>query len=302
MNQPKTVKLLGIAAGKGGAQPGAEDGPFALRHAGLIPRIQKLGHEVEDLGDIPGVYETRFASGPADVNYLTSVLQVCRHAHACIFGTRPQSPEAFDLIIGGDHSLAIGALAGLSDASERLGLLWFDAHADFNTPLSSPSGNVHGMSLAVACGRGHRDLRNLANRAPMIDENDVYVIGCRDLDPGERDALLASDVHVLGMPALREQDTVAACLAAAADLASRCDHVHLSFDIDVIRPEDMPATGTPVPHGLGFDESREVLRALGRQAHIASAEVVEYNPALDPDGRAAEQTIQLIEALLSVDA
>lgn len=297
---PKTIKLLGIQAGRGAPRPGAQDGPFVLRERGLIRTLAAAGHAVEDLGDIPGEFETRFASAPpGPVNHLRNVLQVNRHTHACILGTRRKSPEAFLLVVGGDHSLAIGTLAGLSDACKRLGLLWIDAHADFNDPATSPSGNIHGMSLAVACGNGHRDLLLISDYNPMVEEQDVFLLGPREIDPGESENLSGSAIRLLSTADWRKRGITATVLGAADELRTRCDHVHLSFDIDVLDPSVTPATGTPVPGGITFDEARELLAALGRQGIVASAEFVEYNPHLDADGRTGERVMALINCLLS---
>ncbi|MBW7904121.1 MAG: arginase [Phycisphaerae bacterium] len=296
---PRTIKLLGIQAGRGAARPGAEDGPYVLRERGLVQQLIRAGHSVEDLGDIPGEFETRFASAPpGPVNHLRNVLQVNRHTHACVLGTRRKAPGAFLLVVGGDHSLAIGTLAGLSDACRRLGLLWIDAHADFNDPATSPSGNIHGMSLAVACGNGHRDLLLISDYNPMVDEQDVYLLGPRIFDVGERENLAASRVHLLGTDEWRARGIVDAALSAARDLAAGCDHLHVSFDIDVLDPAFVPGTGTPVPGGITADEARVLLAALGRQGLVASAEFVEYNPSLDQDGRTGGLVLELIAALL----
>lgn len=297
--QAKTVKLLGIQAGSGGRVKGAETGPHWLRRHGLVERLRGSGHAVEDLGDIPGVYETRYAVGRGRaVNYLPNILQVNRHTHACVLGTLRREPECFLLVIGGDHSLAIGTLAGLSDACERLGLLWIDAHADFNTPRSSPSGNIHGMCLAVACGHGLPELRSIARRDPMVREEDVYLFGCRDVDPGEQEALARSRVRLHSTETWRAEGIAAAPLAACRELAARCDHIHLSFDVDVLDAALVPGTGTPVAAGLSHEEALEALGALRAAGCIRSAEFVEFNPKLDPSGATGERVIQLILALL----
>jgi arginase len=296
----KAIKLLGIQAGTGGRMPGAQDGPWQLREAGLVERLARLGHSVDDLGDIPGIHATTERMHPdGGVNHLPSVLQVNRHTHACVLGTMRKSPTGFLLVVGGDHSLAIGTLAGLSDACERLGVLWIDAHADFNTPASSPTGNVHGMSLAIACGLGHRDLRSIADRDPMIEEDDVFLLGARDIDDAERDNLRESRVHLLEMADWRCQGLASVAREACHTLAQRCDRLHLSFDIDVLDPLHVPGTGTPVPGGLSAAEAHELLAALGRLNLLHSAEFVEYNPELDTDGRTGELTLSLIEAFLA---
>lgn len=297
---PKTIKLLGIQAGRGAARPGAEDGPYVLRERGLVQQLVRAGYSVEDLGDIPGEFETRFATAPpGPVNHLRSVLQVNRHTHACVLGTRRKAPGAFLLVVGGDHSLAIGTLAGLSDACRRLGLIWIDAHADFNDPATSPSGNIHGMSLAVACGNGHRDLLLISDYNPMVEEQDVYLLGPRIVDEGERQNLAASRVHLLSTDEWRARGIVDAALGAARDLAERCDHLHLSFDVDVLDPPFVPGTGTPVPGGITAEEAGALLGALATQGLIGSAEFVEYNPGLDPDGRTGGLVLELIAALLA---
>lgn len=293
-----TVKLLGVACGRGAAQPGAEEGPYVLRQRRLQRRLIAAGHVVEDLGDIPGVYETRFAVGPETVHHLRNVLQVNRHTHACVLGACKRDPDVFLLIIGGDHSLAIGTLAGLADACDRLGLIWIDAHADFNTPLSSPSGNVHGMSLAVACGYGHRAFSTLGNRYPMLREEDVFLLGCRDVDAGEREVLSESAVHLWEMADWRTAGLVPTVAAAIGVLAERCDHVHLSFDLDVLDPAHVPGTGTPVPGGLSVQEAQAVLTVLQESGRVHSAEFVEYNPRLDREHQTADLALELIETLL----
>ncbi|MBI5864371.1 MAG: arginase [Planctomycetes bacterium] len=297
--QTRPIQLLGVQAGTGGRVPGAQDGPWVLRERGLVERLAAFGHAVEDLGDIPGVYETTGAVGPAGgLNNLRVILQCNRHTHACVLGSMRRRPQAFMLIVGGDHSLAIGTLAGLADSCGRLGLIWIDAHADFNTPATSPSGNIHGMSLAVACGNGHRDLRHIAGRDPMVREDDVFLFGVRDVDPDERENLRGSGVNVSGLSEWRRAGFAAAVSAACEQLEQRCDHIHLSFDIDALDAKFVPATGTPVADGLTPEEAMEVLATIGRRGRIASAEFVEYNPILDADGQTGELTVRLIESLM----
>jgi arginase len=202
------------------------------------------------------------------------------------------------LVVGGDHSLAIGTLAGLSDACDRLGLIWIDAHADFNTPASSPSGNIHGMALAVACGQGHRELRMIADRDPMVAEEDVYLLGTRDIDAEEAEALATSGVVHVPMAAFRAADARAVVRAACGALAARCDHVHLSFDIDVLDPGEVPASGTPVAGGLSLAEAEGVIREIGGGGCVRSAEFVEYNPTLDRGALSGKAVIRLIAALV----
>ncbi len=299
--QPKRVKLLGIQSGLGAGTAGAQRGPTALRARGLVDRLREQGHHVEDLGDIPGVHQTRYAaSTDTFIKNLPNVLQVNRHTHAAVLGTRRRHPDDFLLIVGGDHSIAIGTLAGLADSCERLGLLWIDAHADFNTPETSPSGNIHGMSLAVACGYGVLDLRRIATCRPFLREEDAYLYGVRDIDEREGELLAGSAVNVLTAEEFRAAGVARATVAAAEALATRCDHIHVSFDIDSLDASEVPGTGTPVPGGLTGNEAEELLWGLSQRDLIHSIEFVEYNPTLDQDERTADVTLRLIRAMFQV--
>ncbi len=294
------IRILGVASGGGAGKPGAQDGPTKLRDLGLITRLQNAGFEVSDLGDVPGGHETEYdGEGEASRN-VPEVLQVNRHTYAAVRNAwRDATAKDFVLIIGGDHSLAIGTLGGITDSCKRLGILWIDAHADFNTPYSSPSGNIHGMSLAIACGRGHREFRAIAEYDPMVEDQDVFLFGCRDIDPGEKENLTDSDVHLFEMPQWRAAGVVSSVVDAARLLATRCDHVHLSFDIDVVDAEHVPGTGTRVAGGLSVDEACALLRELGGLRVLKSAEVVEYNPHIDAaDKRTGKLTCDLIAALM----
>lgn len=295
----RSAKLLGVAAGAGGAMLGAEEGPNSLRALGLIDEIRGAGWTIDDLGNIPGVYETVHVTGPqAALKNLNRIVAVNRHTHAAVVGARKQSPDDFMLIVGGDHSLAIGTLGGLSDACERLGILWIDAHADFNTPGSSPSGNIHGMCLAVACGYGHRDLIEIAASEPMVEEEDVCILGLRDVDPGEEENLAETAVRRMTMNEYRSAGIVPTAIDAVAQLASRCDHVHLSFDIDALDAPLVPGTGTPVPGGLSRVEALDLLTALGQQGKLRSAEFVEYNPTIDRRQETGRLTVELITTFM----
>lgn len=297
----KLVKLFGFAAGKGAGTLGAEDGPEALRERGMVSLLQRHGHRVEDLGDIPGAGRTSLTEPRADLNELPSVLRANQHTADCVQGELQRAPKAFVLVVGGDHSLAIGTLAGLSEQCQRLGLVWIDAHGDYNTPATSPSGNIHGMSVAVACGHGPLELRRIATREPIVREADVHFFGVRDLDVGERKLLEESACTLNEMSEWREAGLIQSVLAAIDVLHAECDHVHLSFDIDVVDATAVPGTGTPVPDGLQPDEALSLLRAISLRDKVHSFELVEYNPHLDVDGKTGELTLNLLDAFMSTD-
>jgi arginase len=295
-----SVQILGVAAGGGAGTIGAERGPDALRTRGLVARLEQLGLNVNDLGDVPGFYEASDAPSGADylVRNLPNIVQVNRHTHAAVLNARRQQPDSFLLIVGGDHSLAIGTLGGLSDSCRRLGLIWVDAHPDLNTPETSPSGNIHGMSLAVARDMGLRSLREIATSYPMIEDEDIWMLAIRDIDPGEQEEIDSSAMHAFTADELRSAGVVETVTKACRSLAEVCDHVHLSFDIDSLDADLVPGTGTPVPGGLTFDEASALLATLRSFGLPHSAEFVEYNPQLDPSGETGERTLRLIETLL----
>ena len=296
------VKVLGIAAGSGAGKRGAKDGPGVLRDLGLLTSLANAGLQVTDLGDVAGDHATEYAKAAREATRnIPQVLQVNRHTYAAVRNAlRDSRPNEFLLIAGGDHSLAIGTLGGITDSCKRLGIIWIDAHADFNTPITSPSGNIHGMSLAIACGHGHREFRAIAEYDPMVEEADVYQLGCRDVDPGEVENLAETKVTWLRMDAWRKAGLVKTAVDAVRKLGAACDHVHLSFDIDVIDPALVPGTGTPVGGGLSAVEARELLSELGKLGVFKSAEIVEYNPSLDAkDRRTGILTRDLIVTFVS---
>jgi arginase len=206
------------------------------------------------------------------------------------------------LVLGGDHSLAIGSIAGTSNhfakEGEPIGLIWFDAHGDANTPDTTPSGNIHGMSLAVCLGMGDHDLVHLGGRAPKVESRHVVLIGVRDLDHGERENLKRSGVHVYTMRDLDERgmrDVLDEAIRLASDGTAG---IHLSFDLDVLDPEDAPGTGTPVRGGVTYREAHLAMEILSDRAHVIAIDLVEVNPVLDTRNATAILATDLAESVL----
>jgi len=206
------------------------------------------------------------------------------------------------LVLGGDHSLAIGSVAGstsfYANQGEALGLIWFDAHGDANTPDTTPSGNIHGMSLAVSLGLGDPDLVNLGGRAPKVQPRNTVLIGIRDLDSGERDTLKRSGCTVYTMRDLDERgmrDVVDEAIRLASDGTAA---IHLSFDMDVVDPEDAPGTGTPVWGGITYREAHLAMELFNDRATIAAIDVVEVNPVLDSQNMTGILAAELLQSVL----
>jgi arginase len=246
-------------------------------------KIAALGHAVDDWGDLP--VKIRETQGPGDprLKYLKEILEVCtllrnRVGEALAAGTLP-------IVLGGDHSVAIGTIAGLArhfnGRREKLGLIWFDAHADANTPETSPSGNIHGMPLAAVLGHGAESLVNLAGYLPMVEASRAALVGIRDVDPAERDTVKSSGVGTFTMRDIDERgmrDVVDEAIALASD---GTDGLHVSFDLDVVDPEDAPGTGTPVWGGITYREAHLAMEMLNERAKLVAIDIVEVNPVLD---------------------
>ena len=206
------------------------------------------------------------------------------------------------VVLGGDHSIAIGSLAGVSNHVDRqggaTGVIWFDAHGDANTPETTPSGNIHGMSLAISLGMGENDLVNLGRRKPKVLARNTALIGVRDLDAGERDTLKKSGVTVYTMRDLDERgmrDVVDEAIRIASDGTAG---VHLSFDLDVVDPEDAPGTGTPVWGGITYREAHLAMEMLSDRAQVAAIDLVEVNPVLDTQNMTGILAAELAQSLL----
>lgn len=274
-------------------------GPSAIRIAGLESRLEALGHRVTDSGDVDVMIPETLEVGAGSLRYKPAILAACealRHVVESI-----HQSGATPLVLGGDHSIAIGSVAASSNhfarESKALGLIWFDAHGDCNTPATTPSGNIHGMSLAVSLGLGDPDLVALGGREPKVQAKHAVLIGVRDLDPGERRTLQGSGVTIFTIRDVDERgmrDVVGEAIRIAAkDTAG----IHLSFDLDVLDPEDAPGIGTPVPGGLTYREAHLAMELLNESGAIVSADFVEVNPVLDTRNSTGALAVELALSL-----
>lgn len=290
------ISIIGVPMDLGQTRRGVDMGPSAIRYAGIIERIKALGCQVEDLGDIAvdrlqhndGVENPKLKN----VEQVTAVCnELARAVDDVIKHTR------FPLILGGDHSIAIGSIAGLAKHYNNLGLIWYDAHGDLNTDATTPSGNIHGMSLAASIGHGNERLTHLYNEFPKVKKENVIIIGARSLDKGEKDFICEQGLKVYTMHEIDRMGMTAVMEETMMRL-SQCDGVHLSLDLDGLDPHDAPGVGTPVTGGLTYRESHLAMEMLAESGIITSAEFVEVNPILDEKNKTAKAAVALIGSLL----
>lgn len=299
MAKPR-VTLIGVPLDLGAGRRGVDMGPSALRVADVDARIAALGYEVDDWGDLP--VKIRETQGPGDprLKYLKEILEVCallrdRVGEALAAGTLP-------VVLGGDHSVAMGSIAGLARhfnaRREKLGLIWFDAHADANTPETSPSGNIHGMPFAVALGTGEPQLCELAGFLPMVEAAYASLVGIRDVDPAERATVKSSGVGAFTMRDIDERGMRSVMEEAIGRATTGTAGVHVSFDLDGIDPDFAPGVGTPSPGGLSYREAHLAMEMLADTGKVVSAELVEVNPILDERNGTAALAVELLCSLL----
>jgi arginase len=291
---PKKVAILGAPMDLGASRRGVDMGPSALRYAGLEARISQLGYEVVDRGNVPTELAEIATVQDERVRYLPEILRSC----AQLAGQVAQLGKSgyLPLVLGGDHSIAIGTLAGLASVDGPGGVLWVDAHGDLNRPETSPSGNVHGMPLAAALGACGFELEGF-EVPPWVDPARVAIVGVRQLDPGEKDLIKEKGISVFTMHDI-DRRGVAQVMREAIDVVRGSGFVHLSFDVDVCDPEIAPGAGTPVPGGLSYREAHLVMEIVAESQILTSMEVVEVNPILDHGDATGALAVDLVASAL----
>lgn len=291
----KKISIIGVPTDLGQGRRGVDMGPSAIRYANAIPRLEKLGHEVKDLGDIiiPPIGERL----PNDFNLkcLEEVIAANQELAAKIDAIMGEG--RFPLVLGGDHSIAIGSIAGLTKHKKNMGVIWYDAHGDLNTGETSPSGNIHGMSLGVSLGVGHDKLTNIMGFSPKIKPENVIIIGARDLDEGERKLIKEIGIKVFTMHEIDRLGMAYVMEEAIKHVSNGTDGVHLSLDLDALDPHDAPGVGTPVLGGISYRESHLAMEILAEADILTSAEFVEVNPILDHENKTANVAVALMGSL-----
>jgi len=301
LNPMRDVGVVAVSIDLGAGRRGVDMGPSALRVAGLNGRLEQLGYRVREGGLVTADGPETVPAGESRLRYLEEVSAVCRSTYGRV--TDLLADGCFPLILGGDHSLSIGSVAAVAAhhraREERIGVLWVDAHTDMNTPETTPSGNIHGMSLAVLIGHGpDRLTRLMGDPAPAVDPGNVCIIGARDIDDAEKEVVRASGVRVFTMSEIDDRGIGPVVDEALARLNDGTAGFHLSYDLDGLDPRVAPGVGTPVPGGLTYREGHLVCEKIARTNTLLSLEMVEVNPVLDEGNRTAEMAVDLVASAL----
>lgn len=293
----QAISILSVPFDLGAGRRGVHLSPNAILQAGLQQRIEGLGMDsvIEGAIDI-GTAMADIAHEEEPLKHLADVIEINTKLAARVEVIAKKGN--FPLVLGGDHSIAIGTLSGLTRHYQRLGVIWFDAHADLNTADTSPSGNIHGMSLAVALGMGDARLTQIKAGGYPIDPHNVVIIGARSLDEGEKEYIHSSGVTCYTMHDLDRRGIQEVVEEALDKLKATTDGIHLSFDVDSLDPVEAPGTGTPVRGGVSYREAHFALELLHESGLISSAEFVEVNPTLDAENSTAELAVEFIASLL----
>lgn len=294
MNKP--VSVIGVPLDLGQSRRGVDMGPSAIRYANMQERITKLGYEVADQGNVhvPTPESHRVAN--QKLKYLPEIVKVSNEVATLV--TKEIKNGRFPIILGGDHSISIGSLAGVANAIPRLGVIWFDAHGDMNTEETTPSGNIHGMPLAVSLGLGYPDLVKVAGFQPKVKAENVVLVGARAIDQEERKLIKQAGITVFSMYEIDKMG-MSAVMEEAIRIASKdVDGVHLSLDLDAFDPRETPGVGTPVLGGVTYREGHLAMEMLAASNVLTSVDIVEVNPILDVENRTARVAVDMICSLL----
>jgi arginase len=292
----KTVAIIGAALDLGQGRRGVDMGPSAIRYAGLEERLRGLGYEVEDRGNVETAVQEATALRDERARYLPEILDACGRVAALVGEAVVQG--ALPLVLGGDHSVALGTLGGLAAAHDHVGgVIWIDAHGDLNTPASSPTGNVHGMPLAAALGLAGDEFSSAAWPLPAVEERRVVLVGVRSLDPAEQSLLRRADIRAFTMSEI-DRIGIERAVHEALDRVAGAGFVHVSLDLDVLDPEVAPGVGTPIRGGLTYREAHLALELVAESGIAGSFEVVEVNPILDRENATALTAVELVASAL----
>jgi arginase len=290
----KNINIIGAPSTFGQRKLGVNFGPDAIRYAGIVDRIRRIGYTVVDKGniDVPEINLDKFNSEQEGLRNIDEIVQVSENLSNAV--SESVQSGAFPLILGGDHSIAIGSISGISKHYENLGIIWYDAHGDLNVPEESPSGNIHGMPLRILAGDGDDRLVNVSNYTPKVKPENIILIGMRDLDTGEREYIKNNNIKTYTMADIDRLGIQQVINEAIDHLKDKTDGIHLSLDVDALDPVETPGTGTRVLGGLNYRESHFALELLHNSQLITSMDLVEVNPLIDQNNHTAEQAVGLV--------
>ena len=292
---PKQIRVIGVPLDLGQSRRGVDMGPSAVRVAGLEARLEAIGHIVEDGGNVAVAIPEQKKEGAAHAKYLKEITATCTKSAELVL--KSLEAGAVPLLLGGDHSLAAGTVAGVAEfyrrQNQKIGLIWIDAHSDMNTPETSPSGNVHGMPLAAIMGLGPAELGNIFNFSPKVHPENCVLVGIRDVDAHEKENIRRAGVEVFTMRDIDERG-MRTVMEEALRMAGRgTAGYHVSLDMDWIDPEDAPGVGTPVWGGATYREAHLAMEIIADHGRMLSLEIVEVNPVIDEHNQTADLAVEL---------
>jgi arginase len=290
------IAIIGVPLDLGSGRRGVDMGPSAVRVANLNARLGEIGFDVDDLGNVPVAQPETHPEGHPRAKYLPQITQTCTHLAELV--ERQMAAGSCPLVLGGDHSLAVGTVSGVSkhlrDRGEKLGMIWIDAHTDMNTPATSPSGNVHGMPLACCIGLGPKELTDIFGYSPKVAPENVALVGIRSVDDDERDNVQRSGVHAFTMRDIDERGMRSVIEESIRIAGSGTAGFHVSLDMDAVDPREAPGVGTPVRGGITYREAHLAMETMCDSGRMTSMEVVEVNPVIDEVNRTAALAVELV--------
>src|SRR5512140_1474187 len=290
------IDIIGVPIDLGADRRGVDMGPSAIRYAHLRQKLETLGYSVADTGNIEVPIAETCAITDARLKYIDCIVPMARRAAGAV--ATSMNAGHFPLVLGGDHSLALGSIRGAAKV-KNIGVVWVDAHADFNTEVTTPSGNIHGMPLAALCGLGDPRLTQIwEEETCAVDPKNVAVIGARDLDPGEKTNLREAGVLVMGMEQIDRLGIVAAIEKAIERVSRHSSGIYLSFDMDVMDPRHAPGVGTPVAAGLTQREGHVACELIGETGKLIGMDIVEVNPILDVQNQTGALAVEFVLSAL----
>ena len=292
---PKKIRVIGVPLDLGQSRRGVDMGPSAVRVAGLEARLEAIGHTVEDAGNVAVAIAEQKKAGDPRAKYLKEITATCtKHADLVM---KTLEAGKMPLSLGGDHSIAVGTVAGVAEfyrrQKQKVGLIWIDAHSDINTPESSPSGNVHGMPLAAIMGLGPAELANIFNFSPKVAPDNCVLVGIRDIDEKEKENVRRAGIEVFTMRDIDERGMRTVMEEALRMAGRNTAGYHVSLDMDWIDPEDAPGVGTPVRGGATYREAHLAMEIIADHGRLLSYEIVEVNPVIDEHNRTADLAVEL---------
>jgi arginase len=292
----REIAVIGAPLDLGAGRRGVDMGPSAIRYAGLEQQlVEKLGVRVSDVGNVISPVVETTAMGDANARYLAQILDLCDRLSGLV--AEAAGRGALPLVLGGDHSVALGSLVGMAKVRGAGGVVWVDAHGDLNTPATSPTGNVHGMVLAAALGLAGDSFSRDGWPLPAVEAGKLALVGVRSLDEGERELVRRLDAKVFTMSEI-DRIGVEPCMREAIAHAAGAAFLHVSFDMDVVDPDYAPGVGTPVRGGLSYREAHLAMETVAESGLIDSMDVVEVNPILDRENATGQLAVELVASAL----